>query len=80
VLRGEHGIGLEKVSHMVDQFDEASLDAQRAVWHALDVKGLANPMKQLPQKGCCGDSGHHHGMPRAKGLSVEGLGHQGLWI
>ena len=80
VLSGEHGIGLEKVSHMVDQFDEASLDAQRAVWHALDAKGLANPTKQLPQKGCCGDSGHHHGMPRAKGLSVEGLGHQGLWI
>jgi glycolate oxidase len=79
VLSGEHGIGLEKVSHMVDQFDEASLDAQRALWQTLDARGLANPMKQLPQKGCCGESGHH-GVHRAKGLSVEGLGRQGLWI
>ena len=79
VLSGEHGIGLEKVSHMGQQFDEASLDIQRALWQALDARGLANPMKQLPQKGCCGESGHH-GTHRTKGLSVEGLGHQGLWI
>jgi glycolate oxidase len=79
VLSGEHGIGLEKVSHMGQQFDEASLDSQRALWQALDARGLANPMKQLPQKGCCGESGHY-GTLRAKGISVEGLGHQGLWI
>jgi glycolate oxidase len=80
VLSGEHGIGLEKVAHMVEQFDQPSLDAQRALWQAFDFKGLANPRKQLPQKNCCGGAGHSHGVPQAKGLSVEGLGHQGLWI
>jgi glycolate oxidase len=78
VLSGEHGIGLEKVAHMPQQFDAWSLAAQQAVSEALDPAYVANPHKLLPQKGCCGES--HHAKPIGKGLSVQQCQEQTLWI
>lgn len=83
VLSGEHGIGLEKVSHMKDQFNPASLNAQQAIYTALDLKQLANPGKLVPLKGCCGDSAHHlphHATTRMRGLSPAALAQDDLWI
>jgi glycolate oxidase len=83
VLSGEHGIGLEKVSHMKDQFDAPSLSAQQAIYDALDAKHLANPGKLIPLKGCCGDSGHGataHVPTRMRGLSSAALSQNDLWI
>jgi glycolate oxidase len=79
VLSGEHGIGLEKIGHMPQQFNPVSLSAQEAISMALDAKGLANPGKQIPRKGCCGES-HGQAMHLGKGLSVAGVQKADLWI
>ena len=47
-LSGEHGIGLSKRGFMVDAYDRATLEAMRAVKHALDPDHILNPGKLLP--------------------------------
>jgi glycolate oxidase len=53
-LSGEHGIGLEKLGFMHQQFTPADLEPMHWVRVVADPKGLANPGKLLPAKGCCG--------------------------
>ncbi len=79
VLSGEHGIGLEKIGHMPRQFNAVSLSAQEAIATALDAKGLANPGKQIPRKGCCGES-HGQALHLGKGISVNAVQEADLWI
>jgi FAD/FMN-containing dehydrogenase len=45
---GEHGIGLLKAGQLSAQWAPAAVQAQRAVKHALDPKGLFNPGKKEP--------------------------------
>lgn len=47
-LSGEHGIGLSKRGFMADAYDRATLEAMRAVKHALDPDHILNPGKLLP--------------------------------
>ncbi|MDR1310158.1 MAG: FAD-binding oxidoreductase, partial [Deltaproteobacteria bacterium] len=49
-MTGEHGVGLEKVAYMGDQFTGAELGFMAAVKLALDPTGILNPDKILPQK------------------------------
>lgn len=46
---GEHGIGVEKRAVMAYQYDADTLSAFQKIKHALDPKGLANPLKIIPQ-------------------------------
>jgi len=77
VLSGEHGIGMEKIKHMEEQFDEASLTMQQQVKRCFDRKDLVNPGKLIPMKSCCGES---HPPTKARGLSAKGLSDSDLWI
>ena len=58
VLRGEHGIGLDKRDLMPLMFGPADLAAQAALRNAFDTTGLANPTKVLPSPASCGDAHH----------------------
>lgn len=46
-LSGEHGIGIAKAKYMPLEFNEASLEAMRAIKNALDPEGLFNPGKLI---------------------------------
>jgi glycolate oxidase len=47
-ITGEHGIGLEKLAFMTDQFTESELGFMGAVKKAMDPTGVLNPGKLLP--------------------------------
>ena len=47
-ITGEHGIGLEKLAYMADQFTGDELDFMGAVKKAMDPTGVLNPGKLLP--------------------------------
>ena len=49
-ITGEHGIGLEKVAFMSDEFTEPELDFMAAIKAGLDPTGILNPDKVLPKK------------------------------
>ncbi|MDR0622358.1 MAG: FAD-binding protein [Deltaproteobacteria bacterium] len=49
-ITGEHGIGLEKVAFMSDEFTEAELDFMASIKASLDPTGILNPDKVLPKK------------------------------
>lgn len=51
VLSGEHGIGIEKMREMRDQFDEATLSMMTRVRDAIEPTGLLNPGKIFPGEG-----------------------------
>ena len=51
VLSGEHGIGLEKLGAMGQQFAPPELDLLRAVRAAFDPQGILNPDKAIPLAG-----------------------------
>ncbi len=50
VLSGEHGIGIEKIREMKDQFDEATLGIMEGMRDAIDEEGLMNPGKLIPDE------------------------------
>ncbi len=47
-ITGEHGVGVEKLGQMPDQFSEAELAQMNAIKAALDPDGLLNPGKGIP--------------------------------
>ncbi|MDR1677272.1 MAG: FAD-binding protein [Deltaproteobacteria bacterium] len=49
-ITGEHGIGLEKIEFMRDEFSEAELKFMASIKTALDPTGILNPDKILPPK------------------------------
>ncbi|MDA1000134.1 MAG: FAD-binding protein [bacterium] len=48
VLSGEHGIGIEKIREMRDQFDAETLSGMERLRDAIDPEGLLNPGKLIP--------------------------------
>ncbi len=48
VLSGEHGIGIEKIREMRDQFDESTLDTMDNLRSVIDPIGFFNPGKVIP--------------------------------
>ena len=50
VLSGEHGIGIEKIREMKEQFDEPTLGIMERVRDAIDEDGLMNPGKIMPDE------------------------------
>ena len=52
-ITGEHGVGMEKMELMADQFPVDSLDMMRKLKTLFDPEGRLNPGKMLPTgKGC----------------------------
>ena len=47
-ITGEHGVGIEKLAQMLDQFSDAELAQLNAIKDALDPDALLNPGKGVP--------------------------------
>ena len=47
-ITGEHGVGVEKLGQMPDQFSDAELSQMHAIKAAFDPEGLLNPGKGIP--------------------------------
>jgi glycolate oxidase len=47
-ITGEHGVGIEKIEQMLDQFSDAELAQLNAIKDALDPAALLNPGKGVP--------------------------------
>jgi glycolate oxidase len=62
-ITGEHGVGVEKINQMCDQFSSAELEQFHAIKAAFDPKGLLNPGKAVPLLKRCAEYGglHVHG-------------------
>ncbi len=63
-ITGEHGVGVEKLAGMCEQFTEAELEQMLAVKAALDPEHLLNPGKAVPTLHRCAELGAmhvHHG-------------------
>jgi glycolate dehydrogenase FAD-linked subunit len=59
-VTGEHGVGVEKIHQMCQQFDPATLEAFFAVKRAFDPPGLLNPGKAIPTLHRCAEYGRMH--------------------
>lgn len=66
-ITGEHGVGVEKISQMCDQFQPDELEQFRDIKRAFDPKGLLNPGKAVPTLHRCAEYGgmhvHHGNLP-----------------
>jgi len=66
-ITGEHGVGVEKIQGMCQQFAPAELERFLAVKTAFDAHGLLNPGKGVPTLARCAEFGrlhvHHGRMP-----------------
>jgi glycolate oxidase subunit GlcD len=73
-ITGEHGVGIDKVDYMPLLFSEADLSLMRRVRAAWDPRGLANPMKVLPEvrEGGASDEGARLGASSAGAGSPAG--------
>ncbi len=62
-VTGEHGVGMEKIDSMCEQFDAAELEQFHALKNAFDPDGLLNPGKAVPTLHRCAELGamHVHG-------------------
>ncbi|MFC1689169.1 FAD-linked oxidase C-terminal domain-containing protein [Pseudomonadota bacterium] len=62
-VTGEHGVGMEKIDSMCEQFRPAELAQFHALKHAFDPLGLLNPGKAVPTLHRCAELGamHVHG-------------------
>jgi glycolate oxidase len=59
-ITGEHGVGIEKIDSMCEQFPPDVLAAFHAVKHAFDPDGLLNPGKAVPTLHRCAELGRMH--------------------
>jgi glycolate oxidase len=59
-VTGEHGVGVEKIHQLCQQFDAATLEAFFAVRRAFDPAGLLNPGKAIPTLARCAEYGRMH--------------------
>jgi glycolate oxidase len=59
-VTGEHGVGVEKIHQMCQQFDSATLQAFHAIKRAFDPPGLLNPGKAVPTLARCAEYGKMH--------------------
>ena len=59
-VTGEHGVGVEKIHQMCQQFDTATLQAFHAIKRAFDPPGLLNPGKAVPTLNRCAEYGKMH--------------------
>jgi glycolate oxidase len=62
-VTGEHGVGMEKIDSMCEQFSAAELEQFHALKRAFDPPGLLNPGKAVPTLNRCAELGamHVHG-------------------
>lgn len=63
-ITGEHGVGIEKIDSMCEQFNQAELAQLHAIKAAFDEHGLFNPGKAVPELHRCAELGAmhvHHG-------------------
>jgi len=62
-VTGEHGVGMEKIDSMCEQFSSAELEQFHALKRAFDPDGLLNPGKAVPTLNRCAELGamHVHG-------------------
>jgi glycolate oxidase len=62
-VTGEHGVGMEKIDSMCEQFSAAELEQFHALKRAFDPQGLLNPGKAVPTLNRCAELGamHVHG-------------------
>jgi glycolate oxidase len=56
-ITGEHGVGIEKLASMREQFTDAELEQMERLKRAFDPQGLLNPGKVIPAPNRCGDMG-----------------------
>jgi glycolate oxidase len=54
-VTGEHGIGVEKIDFMEEQFTKDDLDAMRALRRVFDPENRCNPHKMFPGSKRCSD-------------------------
>ncbi len=68
-VTGEHGVGVEKLTPMCAQFDDASLRLFHAVKDAWDPDGILNPGKAVPTLARCAEFNamhvHHGHLPHS---------------
>jgi glycolate oxidase len=62
-VTGEHGVGMDKIDSMCEQFSAAELEQFHALKRAFDPQGLLNPGKAVPTLNRCAELGamHVHG-------------------
>jgi glycolate oxidase len=59
-ITGEHGVGMEKIDSMCEQFTQAELEQFHALKSAFDPVGLLNPGKAVPTLHRCAELGAMH--------------------
>ncbi len=59
-ITGEHGVGIEKIDSMCEQFAPDVLEAFHSVKAAFDPAGLLNPGKAVPTLHRCAEMGRMH--------------------
>ena len=59
-ISGEHGIGIEKIDKMCDQFNSDELEQFFALKKAFDAKDIMNPGKNIPTLTRCAEVGGTH--------------------
>jgi len=59
-VTGEHGVGMEKIDSMCEQFRPAELEQFHALKKAFDPAGLLNPGKAVPTLHRCAELGAMH--------------------
>ncbi len=59
-ITGEHGVGVEKIDQMCDQFESPELSQFHAIKAAFDQQGLLNPGKAVPTLHRCAELGAMH--------------------
>jgi glycolate oxidase len=57
-ITGEHGVGMEKMELMAQQFSEDTLELIKSFKNLFDPSCLLNPGKLLPTGKCCGEIFH----------------------